>query len=99
MLVFGASRPGCRMQPVELFRYNFVTGNVRLLSFVQLATEKGIRIKLGFFLYIPFPPWDIFRLLPWANQVLEGLLGYDMVGFHIELLTLFRRQTKRLAFY
>ena len=46
--------------------------------------EKGIRIKLGFFLHIPFPPWDIFRLLPWANQVLEGLLGCDMVGFHIE---------------
>ncbi|XP_057370601.1 uncharacterized protein LOC130691645 [Daphnia carinata] len=50
----------------------------------KLATEKGIRIKLGFFLHIPFPPWDIFRLLPWANQVLEGLLGCDMVGFHIE---------------
>ncbi|XP_046447216.1 alpha,alpha-trehalose-phosphate synthase [UDP-forming]-like [Daphnia pulex] len=50
----------------------------------QQAAEKGVHIKLGFFLHIPFPPWDIFRLLPWANQVLEGLLGCDMVGFHIE---------------
>lgn len=35
----------------------------------------GIPIKLGFFLHIPFPPRDIFRLLPWADEVLEGLLG------------------------
>lgn len=34
-----------------------------------------ISIKLGFFLHIPFPPRDIFRLLPWADEVLQGLLG------------------------
>lgn len=30
---------------------------------------------LGFFLHIPFPPWDIFRLLPWDDEILLGLLG------------------------
>ena len=41
----------------------------------QSAKEKGYPVKLGYFLHIPFPPRDIFRLLPWANQVVEGLLG------------------------
>ena len=40
-------------------------------------------MKLGFFLHIPFPPWDIFRLFPWSDEVLQGILGNDIVGFHI----------------
>ncbi|XP_054265178.1 uncharacterized protein LOC128988028 isoform X2 [Macrosteles quadrilineatus] len=46
--------------------------------------DLGLRMKLGFFLHIPFPPWDIFRLFPWADEILQGMLGCDMVGFHIE---------------
>ncbi|KAG5896540.1 hypothetical protein JTB14_030744 [Gonioctena quinquepunctata] len=49
----------------------------------QTADEQEIKCKLGFFLHIPFPPWDIFRLFPWADEVLQGMLGCDMVGFHI----------------
>ncbi|KAF5294009.1 hypothetical protein FQA39_LY13563 [Lamprigera yunnana] len=45
--------------------------------------EENINCKIGFFLHIPFPPWDIFRLLPWADEILQGMLGCDMVGFHI----------------
>ncbi|CAH0385980.1 unnamed protein product [Bemisia tabaci] len=48
------------------------------------ADDLGLKCKLGFFLHIPFPPWDIFRLFPWADEVLQGMLGCDMVGFHIE---------------
>ncbi|GLH02508.1 Trehalose-6-phosphate synthase [Gryllus bimaculatus] len=50
----------------------------------QVAEERDLRCKLGFFLHIPFPPWDIFRLFPWADEILQGMLGNDMVGFHIE---------------
>ncbi|XP_026272691.1 uncharacterized protein LOC113202601 [Frankliniella occidentalis] len=50
----------------------------------QGAEEMNLRCKLGFFLHIPFPPWDIFRLFPWSDEVLQGMLGCDMVGFHIE---------------
>ncbi|XP_039302251.1 alpha,alpha-trehalose-phosphate synthase [UDP-forming] isoform X1 [Solenopsis invicta] len=50
----------------------------------QAAEEKELRLKLGFFLHIPFPPWDIFRLFPWADEILQGMLGCDMVGFHIQ---------------
>jgi trehalose 6-phosphate synthase/phosphatase len=41
--------------------------------------ETGI----GFFLHIPFPPYDIFRLLPWDRELLRGLLAADLVGFHV----------------
>ena len=77
----------CQRLLYEKISFLFDRVSVLFLIFrnsFQQAAEKGIRIKLGFFLHIPFPPWDIFRLLPWANQVLEGLLGCDMVGFHIE---------------
>jgi trehalose 6-phosphate synthase/phosphatase len=37
---------------------------------------------IGFFLHIPFPAAEVFRILPWREQVLRGLLGADVVGFH-----------------
>ncbi|XP_050440661.1 uncharacterized protein LOC126845800 isoform X2 [Adelges cooleyi] len=53
-------------------------------SIRNAADEKNLKFKLGFFLHIPFPPWDIFRLFPWADEILQGMLGCDMIGFHIE---------------
>jgi len=38
-------------------------------------------VKIGFFNHIPFPPVEIFTQLPWRRQVVEGLLGADLVGF------------------
>lgn len=49
----------------------------------EAAEEKDLACQLAFFLHIPFPPWDIFRLFPWADEILQGMLGCDMVGFHI----------------
>ncbi len=40
--------------------------------------------RLAFFLHIPFPPFDIFRLCPWDEELLRGLLACDLIGFHIE---------------
>lgn len=39
---------------------------------------------IGFFLHIPFPSFELFRMLPglWRKEVLEGMLGADLVGFH-----------------
>lgn len=37
---------------------------------------------IGFFLHIPFPPSEIFSALPWREEILEGLLGADLIGFH-----------------
>ncbi|KAG8235744.1 hypothetical protein J437_LFUL015612 [Ladona fulva] len=50
----------------------------------QKVEEEGLRCKIAFFLHIPFPSWDIMRLFPWDDAVLQGMLACDMVGFHIE---------------
>jgi trehalose 6-phosphate synthase len=38
-------------------------------------------LHIGFFLHIPFPPMELFAQLPWRRQLLEGLLGADVIGF------------------
>jgi trehalose 6-phosphate synthase/phosphatase len=38
--------------------------------------------RIGFFLHIPFPPSEIFRILPSREAIMEGLLGADLIGFH-----------------
>ena len=38
-------------------------------------------LRIGFFLHIPFPPAELFLRMPWRRQLLEGLLGADLVGF------------------
>ncbi len=39
-------------------------------------------VSIGFFLHIPFPSFELFRLIPWRTELLEGLLGTDLIGFH-----------------
>jgi trehalose 6-phosphate synthase len=39
-------------------------------------------LRIGFFLHIPFPPTELFIQLPWREQIVKGLLGADLVGFH-----------------
>ncbi|MDI6641750.1 MAG: bifunctional alpha,alpha-trehalose-phosphate synthase (UDP-forming)/trehalose-phosphatase [Elusimicrobiota bacterium] len=55
-----------------------------LMLLPKLIKEKTPNIPLGFFLHIPFPSYEIFRLLPakWRREILEGLLGADLLGFH-----------------
>jgi trehalose 6-phosphate synthase len=38
-------------------------------------------VRIGFFNHIPFPGYEIFAQLPWRRQIVEGLLGSDLVGF------------------
>lgn len=38
--------------------------------------------KIGFFLHIPFPASEVFRILPCRAAILEGILGADLIGFH-----------------
>jgi trehalose 6-phosphate synthase len=40
-------------------------------------------LRIGFYLHIPFPPTELFQQLPWRRQILEGLLGADLVGFQM----------------
>jgi trehalose 6-phosphate synthase len=46
-----------------------------------MLREMRPDLRIGFFLHIPFPPAELFQQLPWRRQLLEGLLGADLVGF------------------
>ena len=50
----------------------------------QVAEEENLLCKIGFFLHIPFPPWDMVKIFPWHDHILQGILGCDLVGFHVE---------------
>jgi len=53
-----------------------------LMLLPQLVRERLPKATVGFFLHIPFPSFEVFRLLPWRKEILEGLLGADLIGFH-----------------
>lgn len=53
-----------------------------LMLLPQMIRKTFPDTRIGFFLHIPFPSFEIFRLLPWREQILKGLLGADLVGFH-----------------
>ncbi|MDM7488351.1 trehalose-6-phosphate synthase [Rhodococcus sp. GXMU-t2271] len=40
-------------------------------------------LTIGFFLHIPFPPVELFMQMPWRTEIVEGLLGADLIGFHL----------------
>src|SRR5438270_449224 len=40
-------------------------------------------LTIGFFLHIPFPPVELFMQMPWRSEIVKGLLGADLVGFHL----------------
>ncbi len=54
----------------------------QLLLLPQMIREHNPRSTIGFFLHIPFPSYESFRLLPWRRELLEGMLGSDFLGFH-----------------
>ncbi|MBA8795791.1 trehalose 6-phosphate synthase [Friedmanniella endophytica] len=49
----------------------------------QMLRAQRPDVRIGFFLHIPFPPTELYQQLPWRRQILEGLLGADLVGFQI----------------
>jgi len=54
----------------------------QLMLVPKMVREKRPKLSIGFFLHIPFPSYEIFRTLPWREEILEGLLGSDLIGFH-----------------
>jgi trehalose 6-phosphate synthase/phosphatase len=55
-----------------------------LLLLPKLVRDRFPEMPIGFFLHIPFPSWEIFRMLPrgWREEIIEGLLGSSLIGFH-----------------
>lgn len=54
-----------------------------LLPLAALIRERFPNISIGFFLHIPFPSFELFRLMPqtWQQELLHGVLGADLIGF------------------
>lgn len=55
-----------------------------LMLLPRMLKAKAPHLSVGFFLHIPFPSFEVFRLLPgkWRREILEGLVGSDLIGFH-----------------
>ncbi len=56
----------------------------QLMLLPHLLRQKKQDATIGFFLHIPFPSYEIFRLLPteWKKSLLQGVMGADLIGFH-----------------
>ncbi|RRO16394.1 bifunctional alpha,alpha-trehalose-phosphate synthase (UDP-forming)/trehalose-phosphatase [Flavobacteriaceae bacterium 14752] len=54
----------------------------QLLLLPQLVKAEKPEVSIGFFLHIPFPSYEIFRTFPKRGELLEGMLGADLIGFH-----------------
>lgn len=60
----------------------FWVHDYHLMLLPQLIRIMLPESSIGFFLHIPFPSSEIFRILPWRTDILEGLMGADLLGFH-----------------
>ncbi|TAL45701.1 MAG: trehalose-6-phosphate synthase [Salinibacterium sp.] len=66
----------------------------------RLLRELRPDLTIGFFNHIPFPPYGIYSQLPWRTQIIEGLLGADVIGFQrVADASNFSRAVRRLTHY
>ncbi len=54
----------------------------QLLLLPNILKTKRPDLHIGFFLHIPFPSYEVFRVLPWREEIIKGMLGADLIGFH-----------------
>ena len=72
----------------ETFKEIYEPGDIVWIHDFHLMLLPGIirrnipDARTGFFLHIPFPSYEVFRLLPWRKEILEGIMGSDLIGFH-----------------
>jgi len=91
-VVAGMTRPG---DVIWIHDYH-------LMLLPRMLRERIPGASIGFFLHIPFPDFEVFRLLPskWRSEILEGLLGADLVGFHThDYVQYFLRCVQRILGY
>ena len=46
--------------------------------------EERPEATIGHFWHIPWPAMEVFRILPWSRELLRGMLGCDLIGFHVQ---------------
>ena len=50
----------------------------------NLIRQERPDATIGHFWHIPWPAMEIFRILPWSRELLRGMLGCDLIGFHVQ---------------
>ncbi len=69
----------------------------QLMLLPEILKRHNPTAQVGFFLHIPFPSAELFRLLVWREEILRGLLGADLIGFHTyDYVRHFLSSTRRL---
>jgi trehalose 6-phosphate synthase/phosphatase len=98
-----ANRIFCERIVPELKPGDFVwIHDYQLFLLPEMIREKVPDVTIGFFLHIPFPSSEIFRMLPhpWREDLIRGILGSDLVGFHThDYSQHFLRSVKRTTGY
>jgi trehalose-6-phosphate synthase len=68
-------------------------GDQRTIVFIQdyhfallprMLKEADSSLTVCQFWHIPWPNFEVFRICPWAREILDGLLGNDLLGFHLQ---------------
>lgn len=56
----------------------------QLMMLPEMLRARQSNVNIGFFLHIPFPSYEILRLMPteWKMTIMRGLMGADLIGFH-----------------
>ncbi len=54
----------------------------QLLLVPQMVRDVKPNLNIGFFLHIPFPSYEVLRILPWREEIVRGLMGANLIGFH-----------------
>ena len=67
----------------EASNYDFVwVQDFHLALVPKLLRERNRRLPIGFFWHVPWPPEQVFRVFPWRSDLLAGMLGSNLIGFH-----------------
>jgi alpha,alpha-trehalose-phosphate synthase [UDP-forming] len=69
----------------EFIDYNIIwVHDYHLMLLPKMIRDKISSNNIGFFLHIPFPSYDLFGVLPWGRDIIEGILGAYLIGFHTD---------------
>lgn len=52
----------------------------------RMVREEEPEAEIALFWHIPWPPWETFGIIPWKQEIVEGILGSDFIGFHTSWL-------------
>lgn len=69
----------------------------QLMLVPGMLRERLPDASIGYFHHIPFPQYELFRLIPWRREILRGLMGADLIGFHtFDYTTYFFNSVRRI---